>query len=109
MNSKKLFATIAISAMLVTGCAFQPRNTIIKVNDANITQSQFDKAMKDATKNTMFAQMGIDINKDKNNFMYLMIKDKVSNELIVKSLIEQEMDKKHITVTNEDTEKELKT
>lgn len=106
MNSKKLFATVAISAMLLTGCAFQG-NTIIKVNDANITQSQFDKAMKDATKNTMFAQM--DINKNKNSFMYLMMKDKVSNELVVKSLIDQEMDKKHITVTKDDTEKELKT
>ncbi|MBP7211670.1 peptidylprolyl isomerase [bacterium] len=109
MNTKKLFATVAVSAMLLTGCAFQPRNTIIKVNDDNITQSQFDKAMNEASKNSMFAQMGLNPAKDKNNFMYLMLKDKVSNDLIVKSLIDQEMDKKHITVTKEDTDKELKT
>jgi len=57
----------------------------------------------------MFAQMGVDVKKDKNGFVYLMLKDKVVNELIVKSLIDQEMAKRNIKVTNKDIENELKT
>lgn len=109
MNSKKLFATIALSATLLTGCAFnQAKDTIIKVNDKNITMSQFNDVFNKAASNSMFAQMGLDVKKDKNGFLYLMIKDKVVNELIVKSLIDQEMEKRNIKVTKEDTEKELK-
>ncbi|MDD3437573.1 MAG: peptidylprolyl isomerase [Candidatus Gastranaerophilales bacterium] len=108
MNSKKLLATVAISAMLLTGCTFGPKNTIIKVNGQDITQTQFEKTFDKAIGNSMFAQMGMDVKKDKNGFLYLMIKDRVVNELIVKALIEQEMVKRRIKVTKEDTDKELK-
>lgn len=108
MRSKKLLATVAVSAMLLTGCTFGPSNTIVKVNGQKITQAQFDKVFNDAIGNSMFAQMGIDVKKDKSNFLYLMIKDKAVNELIVKALLEQEMAKRNIKVTKEDTDKELK-
>lgn len=109
MNSKKLFATIALSATLLSGCAFNlAKNTIIKVNDKNITMSQYNEVFDKAANNSMFAQMGIDIKKDKTGFLYLMIKDKVINELIVKSLIDQEIEKRGIKVTKDDTDKELK-
>lgn len=108
MKTKKLFATIAISAMLLTGCTFGAKDAIIKVNGQNITQTQFNEAFDKETNNSMFAQMGIDVKKDKNGFIYLMLKDKVVNELIVKSLIDQEMVKRNIKVTKDDTEKELK-
>lgn len=109
MDSKKIFATIAISALLLTGCTFNPGKTIVKVNGQNITQSQFDESFNQAAGNSMFAQLGVDVKKDKNNFLYLMLKDRVVNELIVKTLIDQEMTKRHIKVTKADTDKELKT
>lgn len=109
MNSKKLFATLALSTMLLTGCTFNQKDTIIKVNGENITQSQFDSVFDKAISNSMFSQMGIDVKKDKNGFLYLMLKDRVINELIVKSLIEQEIDKRNIKITKDDTDKELKT
>lgn len=110
MKSKKLFATIALSAMLLTGCALnQPKDTIIKVNGDNITQRQFNEVFDKAVGNSMFAQMGIDVKKDKNGFLYLMLKDKTVNELIVKTLLNEEMQKRNIKVTKQDTEKELKT
>lgn len=109
MNSKKLLSTIAISAMLLTGCTFNPGKTIVKVNGERITQPQFDQIFNAEAGNSMFAQMGVDVKKDKNGFLYLMMKDKVVNELIVKALINQEADKRHITVTKDDTNKELKT
>lgn len=108
MKTKKLLATVAISAMLLTGCTFGPQKAIVKVNNQNITQAQFDEAFNKAAGNSMFAQMGVDVKKDKNNFLYLMMKDKVVNELIVKSLIDQEIAKRKIKITKEDSEKELK-
>lgn len=106
MDSKKLFATIAISAMLLTGCTFNPGHTIVKVNGQRISQSQFDESFNLAANNSMFSQLGVNV-KDKNNFFYLMLKDRVVNELIVKTLIDQEMNKRHIKVTKEDTDKEM--
>lgn len=109
MKTKKLLATVAISAMLLTGCTFGTKDTIIKVNGQNISQAQYDEAFNKEANNSMFAQMGVDVKKDKNGFVYLMLKDKVINELIIKSLLDQEMAKKNIKVTKEDTENELKT
>lgn len=108
MNSKKLLATIAASAILLTGCNLNSKDTIIKVNGQNITQSQFNKIFDKEANNSMFSQMGIDIKKDKNNFLYLMMKDKVVNELIVKALIDQEIAKRHIKITKKDNDQELK-
>ncbi|HNW25604.1 MAG TPA: peptidylprolyl isomerase [Candidatus Gastranaerophilaceae bacterium] len=107
MNTKKLFATIAISALLLTGCSFGKKDVIIKVNDREITQTQYDQAFDKAAGNSMFAKMGIDIKKDKNGFLYMMIKDRVINELVVKALIDGEIEKRNIKVTKEDTDKEL--
>ena len=108
MDGKKLFATVAISTMLLTGCTFNQKDTIIKVNGENIYQTQFNQAFNKAASNSMFAQMGIDVKKDKTSFLYLMLKDKVVNELIVKKLIDEEITKRHIKVTKADTDKELK-
>lgn len=107
MDTKKLFAMLAISATLLTGCTFNQKETIIKVNGQDITKAQFDEVFNKAASNSMFAQMGIDVKKDTNSFLYLMLKDKAVNELIVRTLINQEMEKRHISVTKEDTDKEL--
>ncbi len=108
MKVKKLFATLALSAILLSGCSFNKGNVIIKVNNEDITESQFNELFDKALGNSMFSQLGIDVKKDKNSFLYLMIKDKVINELIVKALIDQEMEKRNIKVTKADTDKELK-
>jgi len=108
MNSKKILATIAISTVLLTGCSFNKSDTIVKVNGRSITQAQFDKDFDKAAGNSMFAQMGMDVKKDKSGFLYLMIKDRVVNELIVKTLLDEEITKRNIKVTKEDTENELK-
>lgn len=107
MNSKKALAAIAISAMLLSGCGFK-KDVIVKVDDQVITQSDFNKAFDEATNNSMFAQMGVDVKKDKNGFLYLMLKDKVVNELIVKALVNEELAKRKIDVTNADVETEYK-
>lgn len=106
MNTKKTCATIAIATILLTGCTFNDK-PIIKVNGENITQSQFNKAFnEEVSSNPIFKQIGISAN-DKKNPFYLLIKNNVTDELIEKTLLNQEMEKKHINVTNADTDKEL--
>ena len=62
---KKLFLTLIASAFLLSGCGLKP-NVVIKVNNQNITKSQFDKAYEKAAKHSQLAQMGIDIPEDEN-------------------------------------------
>jgi len=108
MNGKKLLTTLALSAVLFTGCGLKSSETIIKVNDTNITQAQFDKMFDKQASGGMMAQLGINIKDDKNSFMYLLIKERVINELIVKSLLDQEMEKRGITVTKDDVDQAVK-
>ena len=52
--------------------------------------------------------LGIDVTDDKNSFLYMLIKDRVVNELIVKALLNQEMQKRGIEVTNKDVDDAVK-
>ena len=102
---KRVLLTLLASAVMFSGCGFKG-GTIIKVNNQNITKSQFEQAYKDAAKHSQLAQMGIDVPEDEDNLMYLMLKDRVVNEIIVKELINQEMEKRQITVNRDDIERE---
>lgn len=108
MKGKKLLATVALSALLFTGCGIKSAQTIIKVNGQNITQGQFDESFNKSAQGGMMAQLGINVKDGKNNFLYYLIKDKVVNELIVKALINQEIEKRGIEVSNEDVENAVK-
>ena len=108
MKGKKLLVTLAASVVLCAGCGLKSHEAIIKVNDQPITQAQFDKAFDKQSGNGFIAQMGIDVKKDKNSFMYLLIKERVTNELIVKALLEQEMAKRGIEVTKDDVDAAIK-
>lgn len=108
MKGKKLLATVALSAILFTGCGIKSTQAIIKVNGQKITQSQFDESFKQASQGGMFAQLGINVQDGKNSFLYYLIKDKVVNDLITKSLMQQEMDKRGIKVSNDDVNNAIK-
>ncbi len=108
MKGQKLLATLAISAVLFTGCGLKSMQGIIKVNDEVITQGQFDKLLDKQIDNSGFKKMGIDIKGNKEGFMYLMLKDRVINELIVNTLLEEEMAKRNIKVTNKDVDDAIK-
>ena len=105
---KKLLATLALSAVLFTGCGLKSGEAIIKVNDQTITQGQFDQEF-DKQANTGFTKaFGINVKDGKNDFLYLLIKERVINELIVRSLLDQEMQKRGIKVTNKDVDDAVK-
>ena len=106
MNKFKV-AVFALLAMFVfTGCSLKKNdNDLIKINDTVITKKEFDKAYDSVTSNNMFAQMGIDLKEDTDNIFALMMREKVVAELIVKSLLNEEIEKNKITVTKEEKTK----
>lgn len=108
MKGKKLLTTLAISAVLFAGCGLKSQQAIIKVNDKVITQAQFDKAFDKQADNSVFARMGIKIKENPNGFMYLMIKERVTNELIIKALLDEELAKRGIKVTKDDVNQAVK-
>lgn len=108
MKKLKLLATLiaASATMMICGCA--SHDAVVTVNGDSITKTQYEKAFDAVAGNSMFAQMGIDLKKDQNSFLHLMIKERVINELIVKKLLDQEISKRHIKVSKEDMDKQLK-
>lgn len=108
MRGKKLLTTLAVSAVLFAGCGLKSGEAIIKVNDQNITQGQFDAEFDKQAGNGIAKALGIDVKDDKNSFLYMLIKDRVVNELIVKALLNQEMQKRGIEVTNKDVDDAIK-
>ena len=107
---KKILTIAAVSAVLLSGCSFLHRNAVITVNGDKITQAEFDQAFDKEIDNSMFKAFGGSKNflKDDNNMMYLIYKEKVSKELIIKHLLEGEIAKRGIKVTDEDMKAEMK-
>lgn len=108
MRAKKLLTAIALSAILFAGCGLKSNEAIIKVNDTKITQGQFDKLFDKETSGGMFKALGVDVKSDKNAFIYLMIKERVVNELIVKTLLDEEIAKRGIKITDKDVDEAVK-
>ncbi len=106
MKKIKLFATIAMATLLMCGCI--NKNAVVMVNNEAITKQQYEKAFDAVANNSMFSQMGIDLKKDPNSFLHLMLKERVINELTVKSLLDQEIKKRNIKVSSDDLNNEIK-
>lgn len=111
MKKLAILIGILISAITLTGCNFHksPSDAVIKVNDKYITKSEFEKAFDKYAGNSIYSQMGIDLKKSPDNFVHLSIKQKVVNDLIVKKLLDEEILKRKINVSQEDMEKEYAT
>ena len=107
MKGKKLLTAVALSAVLFAGCGLK-QEAVIKVNDQIITKAQFDKTFDEQVKNSPFARMGINIKDDENGFMYLMVKERVTNELIIRALLDAEMAKRGIEVSKDDVNEAVK-
>ncbi len=103
---KKLLLSLMFVGFLATGCSLKGGNVIIKVNNEPVTQAEFDKTFEEWVGSSIFAN-NKDAFKDKDNMLYGIFKDKVVNELIYNTLLEQEIKKRNIIVTNEDYEKEV--
>ena len=77
MKGKNLLITLALSAVLFTGCGIKSAQTIIKVNDTKITQAQFDELFDKQAKAGLAGLTKVDIKNPKNAFLYNLTKNKV--------------------------------
>lgn len=108
---KKILTTAALAAVLLSGCAVgNIGKGIISVNGHVITQGEFDRAVDKEINNSMFKAFGGADNfiKSDDNVMYLLFKEKISSELIIKALLDDEIKKRNIKVTSEDIANETK-
>lgn len=108
---KKLLACLAVSTILLAGCTFGTKSEgVVKVNDSIITKGQFNSEFDKTLDNPMFKAMGGSKNflKSDENPMYTILKNKIVNELILKTLLDEEIAKRNIKATDEDVQNELK-
>ncbi len=108
---KKILICASLSVALLSGCSILPqKNGIIRVNNDVITKAEFDKAIDKEIDNSPFKAFGGASNfvKSDDNVMYLIYKEKVTKELIIKSLLDAEIAKRGIKVTDEDIKAEMK-
>lgn len=106
---KKILTCAALSVILLSGCSFN-KNGIIQVNDAIITKAQFEKAIDKEIDNSPFKAFGGADNfvKSDDNMMYIVYKEKVVKQLIIKALLDDEIEKRGIKVTEDDIKSEMK-
>ncbi len=107
MKVSKLLTTLALSAVLFTGCGVKNQNAIIKINDKAITQAKYDKLIDQSISQSPFGRFG-DLKGNKDGFLYLMMEQRIVNQLIIQELLDQEAEARGIKVTNEDVDKALK-
>ena len=107
MKVSKLLTTLALAAVLTTGCGVKNQNAIIKINDKAITQAQYDKLIDQSISQSPFGKLG-DLKGNKDGFLYLMMEQRIVNQLIIQELLDQEADARGIKVTNKDVDEALK-
>ena len=99
--SKVLFTSI-FAMFVLTGCGAD-KTAIIKVNDDIITKGQYEKAYNLETSSPQFNQYA-NFLADENSIMSLMLRDRLVNEMVLKTIINQEIKKRQITVTKDEIE-----
>lgn len=108
---KLILGFMALSLTVLMGCtqkqAVDNSKPVIKVNDSVITQKVFDDALNAQVESSIMGAQGIDINDPKNKIIYLIFKDRVANELIIRQLLSQEIEKRNITVNEKDIDKSI--
>ncbi len=100
MKLTKTLLAAGLSIGLLTGCALD-RSAIITVNGEAITKAQYEKILNEQLKSPQFQNMPAEA-KAENSYIMLMTKDRITNELIVKTILEQQIKKHKITVSNEE-------
>ena len=103
MNKIKIAIFAFVAMFLFTGCSIKKSNSdIIKINDTVITKQEYDKAFETVASGQIMSQMGIDLEKDPDNIFALMMREQIVSTLMVKSLLNDEMEKRKISVTKDE-------
>jgi parvulin-like peptidyl-prolyl isomerase len=109
---KFIVGALALCLTVFAGCsqnkAMKPvdnSKTIIEVNGSGITQKTFDDTLKIQMKSSVMGSQKIDFNDPKNKFIYLIFKDRVANELVIRELLSQEIARRNIKIDEKDVDK----
>lgn len=109
MKGSKIVTTLALSALLFTGCGLKDQKAIIKINDGVITQKEYDQLMDKQIAQSPFAKMGVgDMKGNKDGFLYLMTEQRVINQLIIQEILDQEAKARDIKVSGKDVDEAIK-
>ena len=106
MKTTKLIATLLVAGMLFTGCGIKDQKAIIKINNGSITQKQFDELIDKQIAQSPLAQMG-DVKGNKDGMLYLMVEQRVINQLIVEELLNQEANNRGIKVSGKEVDEAI--
>ena len=107
MKSLKLIIALMIVAIMSTACSFKGNETIMTINNQAVTKKQFDEAFDAVASKQMYGRMGVDLKKDPNSMLNLLLRERVVNELIVKTLVDQKIEERKITVSDKDINEQL--
>ncbi len=100
MKLTKILLASALVVFGLTGCG-QDKTAIIKVNGEPITKAQYEEVYKQETSSPQYQAFAHYL-EDENSVMSLMLKDRIVNELVLKTIINQEIKKRDIEVTKEE-------
>lgn len=108
-NSKRLLKILVVLVIMYIVELFYLyyTNIIMKVDGKDVTKTQFNEVFEKNANTSGFLNLGIDIKKDKKNSIYVLIKDKTVDDLIKQTLIDEEIEKRHIEATKEEIDKEI--
>ena len=102
------FLGMCVFASIIAGCTKSvTKNAIIKVNGQVITQEMFDKKFDTVLSESPFNNNKNEIKDPKNRVIYLFLKDKIVNLLILKELVDQEAKKRNVKVSQGDIDKNI--
>lgn len=104
MKFTKLALTILCSTLLFCGCAKNP-NVAIKVNDTEITKTHFYSDFN-RIKNAQFKNAPKEMQRN-NSYAMLALKDRYTNDVIVRALLTQEFDKRKIEASDKGIEEKI--
>lgn len=107
MKTLKLICAILFTTILLSGCILENKEAIFTINSEPITQAQYDKEYKASTNTEQYNALAPEIKNDPDSYINLIVKFKVLNEIIGTTLLEQEISKKNITVSEEEVDDEI--
>lgn len=99
-----LMAMFVALIVFSSGCKKAEKNVVITVNDTPIMQKEVDVAVEKQMNSPFLAQF--DKKSDEAKLLMLISKDRAINELIVKKIIENEIVKRNLTVSDEEINKQ---
>jgi len=102
IKSKNIFiiTILLILTLGINGCTKDPEGVVAEVNGEEITEEEYKKNLQ-IRKNLSKEEFG------KDDLSKLDIKEEILNELILETLISQEAEKRNISISDEEIEKEI--